>query len=62
MDSRTELEMNAELIEALNRISDGIEEHSKIMSKVAHVLGFKLTDIRDTLESIRSKEWEHHGM
>ncbi len=42
-----------EMIEALNRVSDSIEEHHKVLSKIAHIIGFKLEEIEKTLSSGR---------
>ena len=40
----------ARLIDAINRVSDAIEEHHKILSKITHIIGFKLEDIKRVIE------------
>ena len=38
------------LIDAINRVSDAIEEHHKVLSKITHIIGFKLEDIKRVIE------------
>ena len=43
---------NEDLIDAVNRVADAIEEHHKVMSKITHIIGFKLDDIGTALQDI----------
>ena len=38
------------IIDAINRVADAIEGHHKVQSKIIHVLGFKLEDIKRVIE------------
>ena len=34
-----------EICYSINRVADAIEEHHKVMSKIAHIIGFKMEDL-----------------
>ena len=41
-----------EMCYSINRVADAIEEHHKVMSKIAHIISFKLEAIVEELRKV----------